>query len=288
MRIGLQTRSTDNWYGRWGEDAYKKLKEHGFSCSDFNMCNTDSCFYTLPERESDEFLRKERWLAEQAGIEITQVHGPWRWPPKDDTVEDRQERMEKMKRSIRATAVLGCNNWVIHPIMPYGVEDSREGNAEKTWQENLSFMAELLSEAKKYDITICLENMPFTGFSLAKPQSILKFVDQMNDDHFKICLDTGHISVFPDLCVAEETRALGKQIRVLHVHDNHLGEDVHLLPYFGVIDWAAFAKALHEIGYTGSFSLETIPPKGLPDPIFEKLCITLREIAEYILTLGNQ
>jgi hypothetical protein len=102
-------------------------------------------------------------------------------------------------------------------------------------------MRELLETAKAYDITICLENMPMLEFSLSVPEKILELVNAIDDEHFKICLDTGHVSVFPDLCLAEETRVLGKQIRVLHVHDNHLGEDVHMLPYFGTIDWAGFA-----------------------------------------------
>lgn len=283
MKIGISASSLNNQYGRWGADAYRKLKEHGFSCSDFNMADTDICLYTLPENEADEILLTERKLAETAGIEISQVHGPWRWPPKDNTSEDRQERMEKMKRSIRATKLLGCKNWVVHPIMPFGIEDIPAGKSDMTWEMNLSFMSELLKTAKEYDVTICLENMPMPLFSMARPKDILRFVKQMNDDHFKICLDTGHVNVFPELSAAEEARALGNEIRVLHVHDNNFGRDAHMFPFFGTIEWKDFGKALKDIGFNGSFSLETLPPANLPDSIFEKLCISLREIAEWIL-----
>lgn len=284
MKIGLSANSLGRNYGRWGKDAYLKLKEHGYACSDFSMSDTDSMLYTLPQDEADEILRREQRLAKEAGIEITQVHGPWMWPPKDSTQEGRDERMAKMKYSIRLTSVLGCKNWVIHPIMPFGIEDISSGDSEKTWAMNVSFMSELLKTAKEYDITICLENMPMLGFSLAKPQSILEFVKYMNDDHFMICLDTGHVSVFPELSLAEETRALGSAIRVLHVHDNRYSRDAHMFPCFGTIDWKPFAAALKDIGYNGSFSLETLPPADLPDNIYEKFCIALHDTAEWIIS----
>lgn len=285
MKIGIQTNTLDAaGYGRWKDGAYEKLKEHGFSCSDFEMCNTDSLIYTSSPEDSDAFLIHEKELAERAGIEIVQVHGPWRWPPRDLEEEDRNERMEKMKKSIRAAPVLGVKNWVIHPIMPYGIDDLNTGKADATWDLNLSFMTELLKTAKEYDVTICFENMPMHNFSLAKPDEILKFVKTINDDHFKICLDTGHVSVFTELDLGTEVRKLGDEIRTLHVHDNMYCQDLHLMPYFGIIDWNDFAKALRDIKFDGCFSLETIPSRKLPDDIFEKMCVQLVKISEEIVS----
>ena len=86
--------------------------------------------------------------------------------------EDRKERMEKMKKSIRYTAVLGCKYWVIHPIMPFGVCEKDTEDAQKTWDMNIEFMSELLKVAKEVGVTICFENMPMLQFSLAKPDKI--------------------------------------------------------------------------------------------------------------------
>lgn len=283
MKIGIQTTTLDkNGYGRWGEAAYQKLKEHGYDCSDFDMANTGTLFYTLPEKEADTLFAREKALAAAAGIEITQMHGPWQYPPRDVTEKDRAERMEKMKRSIRACALLGCKNWVIHPIMPYGLSDLPAGNAQKTWDLNMKFMCELLVTAKEYDVTICFENMPFLEFSLSKPERILEFVNTINDDHFKICLDTGHVAVFPELSIGEEVRRLGSEIRVMHVHDNWGSLDLHLMPYFGVIDWKDFANALKDISFDGSFSLETMPPATLPDDPFEDMCRLYAKTAKAI------
>lgn len=281
MKIGIEFNMFNSGYCRYGDKKYIKLKEHGFSCIDFNMSNTTTELYTSPV--SDELLFREKSLADAAGIEIHQVHGPWRSPPRDGTPEDRAERMDKMKKSIRAASLLGSEFWVIHPLMPLGADDIVKGNEKGTWDINLRFMKELLVTAKEYGVTICLENMPMTWFSMSKPKAILDFVEEIGDESFKICLDTGHVSVFDDLSLCDEVRRLGDKIKVLHVHDNKCGKDLHLMPYFGKTDWKAFARALKEIGFDGVFSLETSAPAKLPDPLFEKGSIMLYEIAYEII-----
>lgn len=283
MRIGIQTTTLDkNGYGRWKEQAYQKLKEHGYNCSDFDMANTGTLFYTLPQEAADALFLQEKNLALEAGIEIRQMHGPWRFPPRDTSEEDRAERMKKMKYSIRACALLGCKYWVIHPIMPYGLSDVPAGNAQKTWDLNMVFMGELLKTAKQYGVTICLENMPFLEFSLSTPERILAFVNAIDDDHFQACLDTGHVSVFQELSIGDEVRRLGSALRVMHVHDNRESLDLHMMPFFGVTDWAAFAQALKEIHFDGVLSLETMPSPRLPDAVFEEMCKLLAQIAKAI------
>ena len=281
MKIGTEFNIFSSGYCRYGDKKYIKLKEHGFSCIDFNMSNTNTELYTSPA--SDELLLREKSLADNAGIEIYQAHGPWRSPPKDKAAEDRAERMEKMKKSIRMASLLGCKNWVIHPLMPFGADDTATGYEKETWDINLRFMKELLITAKEYGVTVCLENMPMTLFSMAKPESILKFVEETDDENFKICLDTGHASLFDDVSLCDEVRRLGDKIKVIHVHDNKCGKDLHLMPYFGTIDWKAFALALKDIGFDGVFSLETTVPGKLPDPLFEKCSIMLYEIADEII-----
>lgn len=125
--------------------------------------------------------------------------------------------------------------------------------------------------------------MPMLGFSLAKPASILNVVEFINDEHFKICLDTGHVSVFSDLSLSDEVRRLGDKIQVLHVHDNKFSRDLHMMPYSGDIDWNDFRKALKDIGFNGSFSLETMPPRKLPTYIFEELSILYAKVAKEIV-----
>ena len=166
--------------------------------------------------------------------------------------------------------------------MPYGVDDLKTGLAEKTWEINLPFMRELLKTAKEYDVTICLENLPCQGVSLAKPEETLKFIKAINDDHFKMCLDTGHANVY-GLSLRDTVLSVKDELRVLHVHDNEEGYDLHLFPGFGTIDWDEFAKALKEIDFQGVFSIEVHVKSKYPDDIFEELSKTLAKIGKMIM-----
>ena len=285
MRLGISCNDAGH-VGRFKEKAYLKLREYGFSAVDFNaISNTDTAYYTLPESRSDELLLRHRRLCEEAGLEIFQVHGPWRWPPFDGTPEGREERLEKMKKSIRMASILGAKYWVVHPIMPFGVDDIGTGNEQATWELNRGFMGELLKTAHEYDVTICLENMPMLDFSLATPEKILEFVKEMDDDLFRICLDTGHVQVFASrgIKLDEETRRLGNYIKCLHVHDNKQERDLHLFPTFGNADWKDFSKALNDIGYDGVFSLETAPPDSVSDELYEDMTVLLVRIVREIL-----
>ncbi|MBE6757328.1 MAG: sugar phosphate isomerase/epimerase [Ruminococcaceae bacterium] len=280
MRYG-----TGAWmFGRFGEDRYKKLKESGFDCVDYPLADTDGEFYTATDERRHAMIAHEKALAAESGVSFHQVHGPWRWPAQDGTEEERAERMEKMKRSLQFTAELGCKNWVIHPIMPFGVNEKDDPElAAKTWDINRVFMSELLALAKSYDITICFENMPMPAFSLGDPAAILKFVQEMNDDHFMICLDTGHAEVCPDFTAGSAARLMGKYVRVLHVHDNDGQHDWHQLPFFGVTDWQDFGVALKEIGYDGVFNFETNPPWKMPTPLFVETAQTMAKMGRTIM-----
>lgn len=280
MRTGLSANMLKNGYDRFGNTMYLKLKQHGFSCMDFCMADTEVEYYSYNEKDFDRYFNEQKNLATEAGIEFSQVHGPWRWPPRDFEKKDRQERFEKMEKSMRAAAVLGCKYWVVHPLMPFGTDDIGFANEMETRKINKDFMNKLLKTAKKYGVVICLENMPMPKFSLGSPKQILDFVNEFNDESLKICLDTGHVSVYEGLSAAEAIRELSSMIKVLHIHDNHGEYDEHLAPYKGIINWEDFSHALREIEFDGVISLETLPDTSLDDKEFENCCIELAKIAK--------
>ena len=95
MNIG----TINTTYNRYPlEICYTKMREHGFTMFDFQLANTDDEVYLMNDTELRAYLKVQREAVESAGIGISQVHGPWRWPPQDGTPEDRAERLEKMRR----------------------------------------------------------------------------------------------------------------------------------------------------------------------------------------------
>ena len=287
MKIGISLNPYGDTYGRYGNDKFSVIRKHGYNAVDYDIADTTTELYSLNDRALIQRVNAEKNLAESAGIEICQAHGPWRWPPQDNSVQERKERLEKMKKAVIISNLLGCNKLVIHPLMPYGIEDVKIQKEKETWDLNLVFFRELTSFAKQYGVIICLENMPMNYFSIATPQQILAFVKEINDDHIQICLDTGHVAVFNRLSIGDEVRRLGDYIKVLHIHDNMGDCDAHLYPTKGIINWHDFVTAINDIGFDGVLSLETLPSGYLDDNAFEEESINLCEMFKN-LVLTNQ
>ena len=270
MKIGIDVSPHEHGYGRYGKDKFLKLKQHGYDAVDYGIADTDTVLYTASEHELQAITAAEKAAAHSAGIQISQTHGPWRWPPQDSTEQDRAERLEKMKKAVVINSLLGCGYMVVHPIMPFGIEDVKIGKQQETRDLNIAFFTELVAFAKQYGVTICLENMPMRHFSMATPEQILEFVERFHEENFKICLDTGHVAVFPNLAIGDEVRRLGDYIKVLHIHDNMGNRDAHLYPGRGILDWPGFVRALEDIGFDGVLSLEIVLLESLDDDAFDK------------------
>ncbi len=270
-----------------GERAYQKLSNYGYQCVDFQMAHTESHWYTFSAGDFEKYLKREKAWADEYGMTIHQMHGPWdKYDSQlglDFTPEKLKYLMDTRKKSISACPYLGCKNWVIHPIFPYTSDDTLKGMEEETYKRNFEFYSELLETAKEYDVTICFENMPHLRFSLAEVDKIKMLIDDINDDHFKACLDTGHVNCFDTRNLGDAVRILGKDLKVLHVHDNRFGRDSHDLPYFGSADWDSFYEGLCDVGYNGVFNLETAPPWKLGDELYDEMAKLLVKIAKQVM-----
>lgn len=280
MKIGIESSA---YFGITGaEEGLKRLKKHGFQAVDYQLfVDTENELFAMSDVEFERRLRRDGALAKDIGIEISQTHGPWRYPPRDFTPEDREERFEKMSRSLKGTRLLGCKYMVIHPIMPFGT--GVQPDPQAFMDINLEFFRRLCTVARQEQVVICLENMPFPELPLSRPAEILSFVKAINSPWLRVCLDTGHCSVC-GISPADAVRELGPEyLRVMHVHDNSGAADNHWLPYYGVIDWPGFTKALHETGFDGVMSLECTVSSKLPSEIMEHHQLGLALIAKSLI-----
>ena len=246
MKLGV---TVDN-FNCFGKDRFKKMKEYGFDYGNYVIMDLPE---GMTEEEFEAQIMEDKRLADEAGVKIFQIHGPWRHPPRDDTPERRAERLETMKRSIRLTGKMGVKYWVIHPIMPFGTRC--EPYPDTFWQVNLDFFRELLPTAKEAGVVICYENMPMKALSISPPAETLRFIREINDENFKFCLDTGHANVL-GISAGEAVRMAGDDLNCLHIHDNIKSLDLHLFPLMGTLDWKDFCQALVDINYQGVFMME--------------------------------
>ena len=82
-------------------------------------------------------------------------------------------------------------------------------------------------------------------------------------DAYGFVLDTGHANLMGDLDVLIGT--FGSRLLTLHLNDNHAvkGNDEHLPPQMGTVDWARVRQHLNTIHYRGCLMYEVI---GGADP----------------------
>lgn len=280
MKIGIESSA---YFGiADAEEGIARLKKHGFQAVDYQLfVDTENELFAMSDAEFEEHLTRDGMLAAMAGIEISQTHGPWRYPPRDFTPEEREERFEKMARSLKGTRLLGCKYMVIHPIMPFGT--GKQSDPQAFMDINREFFRRLCAVAEQDQVIICLENMPFPELPLSRPSEILAFVKETNSPWLRVCLDTGHCAVC-GVSPADAVRELGAEyLRVMHVHDNSGVKDNHWQPYYGVIDWPEFTNALHEAGFEGVLSLECTVSAKLPADILEHHQIGLALIANSLI-----
>lgn len=279
LRLGTGERFYAVPYGFEGGVA--RMRQHGYTAMDYKEFDyTETELFQTNHSQFEAYLQNQADICRREGIEIFQSHGPWRYPPRDFTPEDRAERFEKMSKAIEGSAILGCKNMIIHPIMPFSEND--EGHEKETFEMNVDFMGKLAEVAREYDVVINYENMPMPRFSISSTADILKVVKTINSDYFKVCLDTGHSSAIK-LSPADDARMLGKEnLYSLHIHDNNGRTDYHWHPFAGVIDWKEFCNALREIQYDGVLNLEIGRERNLPKELWEMEELYLYRKLEYL------
>ncbi len=274
-------------FERFGERKYQKAREHGIDSVSYAMCDTNTLFYKAPVDDSDELLYKERIRAEKDGYVFSHCHGPWRVPWPDVKPDGLREKVEETKRMLHNTKTLGAKYCVVHPFLPNDYEHGDPEKCADTWKQNKAILNELLEVAHKEDVSICFENMPMNGFSLAKPDAIQRMCDEINDDHLMVCFDSGHANIYPELKMDECLKTVSSRVRVLHVHDNFYNVDMHLLPFCGNTNWKAFSQGLKDIDYQHMFEMEFSLSERLNLELSEDVLRILKKTYDYILSLAD-
>ncbi len=268
------------------KEGAERMRRHGYEYLDFDRyANTENELYSDDENEFIKITEKWRDMFRECGYKVWQIHGPWRYPPKDATEEDRAERFEKMSKAILAASIHGAKFIAIHPIMPFGVEKHTEEQTAELWRMNREFFTRLAEVGERHGVTVCLENMPFPDFPISSAIDIMRLVTEINHPYLRVCLDTGHANVVkPD--PAEAVKIIGRDyLKILHVHGNDGKADHHYNPMQegDTVDWNAFSKALAKIGFDGVVNLETAPRLGgATGDEAEAIEIKLAEIAKSI------
>ena len=274
LKIGVQSAS---WYNR--EDplaSFEYIKSCGFDAVDFNMDyyvsprkldkeGIGETFFDLSTEEILAHFAPLKEASEKTGVEISQMHAPF--PVHFAGNEALNEYLLMvLDKCFAVCEYIGCPAIVVHPTGG----DSRRAE----WENNLALYRSLIPIIQKYKgVRICLENLytvrpgRHEEGKFSNADDAVKMVDQLNEeaggDHFGFCLDVGH-AVLTCRSVRDFITTLGHRLTILHIHDTNGIEDLHMPPYFYLVngkshvcDWEGFLLGLREIGYQGTLAFET-------------------------------
>lgn len=267
MKIGTTSDFAAKTFGDLAAPAI--IKKAGFDSVDFSMFIYPQKGepYTLSDADFDDYFRKTAEEYRKNNLEIGQTHAPF--PTWTDEPEDDEWRIGILKKSIRATAILGCKYTVIHPAMPK--ERKYNAYSQQTRELNFERYKRLIPELEKYDIYCAIENMfswdnqkqMICPTTCTGAEEMADYIDTLNEisPRFVACLDVGHANLihcegFENINPAHMVSVLGERLKIMHLHDNDGRNDLHSCPGICSLDYKPFFEALHEIGYSGVFSLE--------------------------------
>ncbi len=261
-KIGLSCKSV---LKRYGVDAGLELiKRSGFDAIDFGLesYKLGDAIYGGSDDAFESHFDAIRRKAAELELEISQTHGRCvtYWMGND---EHNEATVEVSRLDLRATALLGAPSCVIH--FP---NSTRNGKQTPEFMHGVTeeFFGKLIPDAEKYKAKIALETFGAARVSgarirdfFAAPDEFLRQYNAMNTEYKTICVDTGHTHEAESFWVPppeEMIRILGKDISILHLHDNNGHWDDHLLPGLGSINWPAVFDSLDDIGYSGAYNFE--------------------------------
>lgn len=125
----------------------------------------------------------------------------------------------------------------------------------------------LLDSVKDYDITICMENMPFNTNILLNENEIEEFFVEMNRDDIFFTYDTSHFWTC-DGNVEKLWEKIHERIKNVHVVENSSKEtDKHQGLGTGKINFKEIFDVIKKYDYKGALIIELSQAKELPDSI---------------------
>ena len=285
------------------KEKFEKIKKAGFDSVNLDMAcdgyvpsefwngvlKPEENIFLSPTEKVVEYFKPYLDDIKDAGLNIAQAHAPF-----PSGVEDRPETIEyaikTLQGCVKFCIAVGINNLVIH------------GNSLCEWDKihtyedikkmNEELYTSLIPILKGSNMIVCLENMfvaykntnlrGHTGFPIETAREI-DYYNSLCDgeEHFGYCIDIGHMNLV-NTDIERFINILGKRIKCTHIHDNYGGcKDIHVMPYFGRMDYRPMLAGFKSIGYDGPICFETWAYEGKPKPIADAMLNFLYETGKY-------
>jgi hexulose-6-phosphate isomerase len=203
---------------------------------------------TMPDEHEAEEVKK---AAEKTGLRIHSVMNMahWKYPLSSSDPAVVAESMKGMETSLRNAHFWGAETVLLVPAVVNA--HTRYGDA---WTRSQYQIRKLIPMAEQMKVIIGVEEV-WNKFLLS-PIEFARYIDDFNSPWIRAYFDVGNVVIcgYPE----DWIRTLGKRIVKLHIKDFKFEHNVAKWTPLreGAVNWPEVYKALSEIGYSGSATLE--------------------------------
>ena len=194
-------------------------------------------------------LANHRAIASKLSTRIA-VHGPFigiRYWGYDCLLKDATQK--RMDMTFDVVKELKADTLVLHTSYSRDVEAFQ---LEETWFRTArDYWQKEIERYSAIGVQVVLENL-----LERTPDAMAQLATAVDNDHFGLCLDVGHVNVFSEVSPSVWVEVLGDHLKHIHLHDNHGQRDEHLPVGEGTIDFDAFFRTLEQVVPNVTISLE--------------------------------
>lgn len=167
-----------------------------------------------------------------------------------------KEQEVLFRRSIEGAKILGVSWIVVHPST--GIINGKLD--PDTHKKNIEFFRKYSDYALEKGVGLAIENMWGTTIEgipryCTQAEEMLRLIEDVNRKNIKVCWDVEHGSI-ENIDQKEAIYMLREHIVALHISDETGRNNIHILPYTGVMNWEEIIDALASINYSGVLSFE--------------------------------
>ena len=203
---------------------------------------------TMPDQREAEETKK---AAEKAGLRIHSVMNMahWDYPLSSSDPAVVAKSMEGMRTSLHNAHFWGADTVLLVPAVVNPQTSYRDA-----WTRSKKQIQELIPLAEELKVIIGIEEV-WNKFLLS-PLEMARYVDDFNSPWIRSYFDVGNVVFYG--YPQDWIRTLGKRIVKLHIKDFKYDHEMTKWTDLreGSIDWKEVHRALGEIGYQGSATVE--------------------------------
>jgi len=227
------------------DDRFKLAKDCGFEAIE---CPTQ------PDAEKAEAFRK---AAQASGLKIHSVmnQAHWEFPLSSSKPEVVERSMQGMVASLENAERWGADTVLLVPAVV-----NPDTSYAQAWERSQAQIRKLIPIAEKRKVIIGIEEV-WNKFLLS-PLEMARYVDDFQSPWIRAYFDVGNVVLYG--YPQDWIRTLGKRIVKLHIKDFSFKRDSGLKKNVadwvplreGEINWKEVHRALADVGYTGTATLE--------------------------------